>query len=476
MNQTLESIIQELIERYDKTRVIETDDGLKKVHPGEKGYDSARYRRPNEMTIMKLTRKLFFPDKKYQEPDLSDEEKNALILWTMERKEKGAAILSVLKEYLRLKFFNGEECYETGAIPTELDFLDKLTLDVLEVGNKLIRDKTIEITTEGGKAKYSAKELLEEWISFIKTKRTKFSHFNALRDEAQNVPYLMYGIYRKSIPNTNQPYMVFTRVKHSDSANEKLAQLWGMELDLLKKLEPYLENPSISRGYCNANTLAEKLRNKDPKNPAFKRYAKANNIKPNRIKELEAGFFYDMEDLFGLTIVFSHEYNQKYVDRLISFFSNPSSLFIYEKDSLDLHINDPSKPDEIQFRVRINKKILENLVGEKYANSIYIPEIIEIQVISMPDLVLKHLAPYLGERAYKEREKRKRTKGKARTFYESILDKLKSISPSKALESTEGEHEEQIRRNLRNPTNQKGYEVIKKLYESLCVLFKNRYN
>ncbi|MEM4397153.1 MAG: hypothetical protein QW757_00845 [Candidatus Woesearchaeota archaeon] len=460
----IEEIIQSLISRYDKTRVVETPEGLKKLHPGDCDYERARPREPDEMPLMKLTRKLFFPNGNYSEPDLNEEKQNALVQWTKERKERAAAFLHIL--YQHLGYINITQ--ESEPITTELDFLNFLT-DILSKYN--LPDKSVTITAGDYHTEHSSNKLLREWQSLIKSGKTTYNHFEGIRREAENVPYLMQVFYSPKMPQDNAPFMIFTRVKHSDSANEKLAQRWAEELDLLDRLKLFFEGDERKRGYKDSKALADDLRKKRPENPAYLRHVRSKGEDPNnksRLDELREGFIYEIEDLFGLTIVLSQRYDQTFVDNLIKIYFGNDSLFVFEKDSLDLHIDDPNKPDEAQFKVRINRKKLVELVGEEYAKEIYVPDSFEIQVISAPDLIIKQLAPFYGERAYKQRMKNKRTKEEnAYNYYQRILTFLRNISPGEAIGREQERHIQQIRNNLSRIPQQSGYEGFRKLLENL---------
>ncbi|MEM3373671.1 MAG: hypothetical protein QXE31_00470 [Candidatus Woesearchaeota archaeon] len=460
---SIEDIIQNLIKRYDKTRVVETPEGLKKLHPGDCDYERARPREPDEMPLMKLTRKLFFPNGNYSEPDLNEEKKKAFIQWTRKRKEKASAFLYILRQYLGYRSIN----LESEPITTELDFLNFLA-------NRLTKDnlpnKKVIITAEDYITKNSSKDLLKEWQRSSKGSKTSYTHFEGIRREAENVPYLMQVFYSPKMPQDNAPFMIFTRVKHSDSANEKLAQRWAEELDLLDRLKLFFEGKEKVSGYKDSKELADDFKKKKTENPAYIRYVRSKGEDPNnksRLDELREGFIYEIEDLFGLTIVLSQRYDQTFVDNLIKNYFGNDSLFVFEKDSLDLHVNDPNKPDEAQFRVKINRQKLVELVGENYAEQIYVPDSFEIQVISASDLIIKQFSPFFGERAYKERMKKKRTKGNAYNYYQRILTFLRDISPGESIGKEQERHVQQIRTNLSRIPQQTGYEGFRKLLENL---------
>lgn len=484
-NERLEKIVDKIIKRFDNTKIIGEPGVDQVVHSGEPLYNDprARKRHSHEISLAKLTRKLFFEDNKSKRfrksMELSSAEKEGLIYFTRRRKELGAVWVDFLKQGLANFYFGDADTYTSGPLFTETEFLDFYTQKVLHGGSRLFKDHEIEVGDLKTHTTYSALTLVKEWITLKNQGNCRYEHLKTIRKEGNSIPYLMHALYKSTIKsNDNSPSLIFGRVKHSDSANIKQAQMWAEELDLCDRLKLYADGNAKVTGYKDSEELALKLKSQEPKSSAFVRRFKSApgnaGKEPSRLDELLSNWRYDIEDLFGITIVLPRDYDPEFTYSLVNYFKAGNSIFVFEEGSEDDHTKKSDKPSEFQFKVRVNKELLYSQLSPEIASEIYMPDTIEIQIISAPDLVHKQLAPYLSERYYKGRKTRERlATPEARKYYDSISGTLKSISPVNETIADEEKHIGFIRNNLNSPnTYPEEYGSFKRILYFRNKLFK----
>jgi hypothetical protein len=449
----LETILNNLIPRIDENRVMDFPDGntSKPIHPGQKGYESARYRTIEEYTLAKLIRKIFVREhgkRPLERAYLSREEIDSIVYFTQQRKEKMAYWTGILMDQIEVELGKKEslgKVWETKNITKGIDFLDFLVNTFFDCG-KRIYDPNRQATVDG--IVYKAGEVLEEYVSKLKSAPKKDIRKKAIlhmrREAAKKDYHMIFRSIIKFPDKGNFLAAVYGRIKNSKSHNDKQAREWAkdiVDMDLIEilheegyALPDYVKNATEGEFDAKAKEFKKTLiipKDRDDKfNEAITRAkillysSKPNSSRFNtRFDEVYARHYYDIEDSSGATIVYSTYFGPDEIQEVKNFF-NTNQVFEFIEDSVDDHTTRKDKPHEYTFKVRLRKENLKIVLQDDF-KELYIPDTLEIQILSMPDMVHKYLTPGLNEFEYKERK----MKGAEDATFNKLFGQLQSLSP-----------------------------------------------
>ena len=167
-----------------------------------------------------------------------------------------------------------------------------------------------------------------------------------------------------------------------------------------------------------------------------------------RIDELMDKWYYEIGDSQGITIVFSHRVGPEEIEGIREYFIN-HVLYDFVPGSFDDHTTQPNKPQEVQFKIRLNRYWLEQALPTHLFYDFYFPDNIEVQITSLPDLVHKYLTPGLAEADYKKRIiTEKLGISEKNPDFQSIFQSLQGISPVLGTMRSYKDHREQLKTNL----------------------------
>ncbi len=462
-NEQHELVLENLIERIDPNRVITNDFGhLVVFHPGEPGYDEARPRKPNELSLAKLTRKLFLDEDTKElrtELDLSEEEREALLYFTYKRKEAGAfktaIIMADLMDSHRFQKDGRKplsEFWQSNYIENEAQFLDVLVNEVFRRGNRVF-DPSRRIDFKD--KKYVAIDVLKEFVRGLKNQGTKSVNHRVqkLMKEASKTPYHMMFHSRDNMPsNRNHLAVIYGRVKESNSENKKQSAYWARDIKQMEEIATLRdlgvdlsleEVPGdIKQEYRRALKAAERYRDMKPEYYIYKLDNRT------RFDELMDRWYYGIEDSYGITIVYSHRVGPEEIEETREYFHDLVLCDIVP-GSFDDHTKQPNKPQEVQFKIKLNRYWVEEALPPHLFHDFYVPDNIEIQVTSLPDLVHKYLTPGLAETDYKKRFiTEKLGISESNPDFLTIFQTLQGISPVQGTMEYFREHRNQLRKNL----------------------------
>jgi hypothetical protein len=431
----LEQRVQKLIIDIDPNKVIELEDGtLQVVHPGEEYFDYARPRKPYEMSLAKLTRKLFVNRQgDFGRIPLTAGQIEEVIYFTGMRKLQmgywttlaAAKVINDIANYGPI-----DEKWQMRLIEDGKQFLRVMTGDVLKRGDRLY-DKKREKNFKGS-IYVAGEELKIFWDALYgRGEKQYIVRAKKIMSKGSDKSYHMALYFRNSIPSdSNNIAVVYQRVKSSSSHNKKQAEKWAKDIEDMAGIEMlriYGLNADVNKlpksdrlPYIEAKQKEKELSSDNRPNHPL--------MFGNRFEEVWKRYYYDVEDSTGFTIAFSHSFSDKNIHDIVEYFRR-DSLFEFVEGSEDDHRKNPEKPYEFLFKIRVRKDALKIAFGEESElfRQLYMPDTIEVQITSLPDIVHKYVTPGLCESDYITRKEAKTPNAN----FQNIFQKIQEISPVK---------------------------------------------
>jgi hypothetical protein len=472
MNQEieLEQILQNWIIRTDTKVMVmnpETGDWVKeRIEDVNLQIEEWRYRTIEEFSIEKWTRYatgISSEDRILVEPDLTEKERLAFAYITEKRKLLMAAYLGQASKGI-IERFSDLEKWESVGIENHQEFLRFFINTHLDGGDKLYdpaKKYDVEYETELGqtvKKTYKIGKILKTFISELGAGK-KDARAKSIMGKAINYPHHMLAWYKKSWDKSkNQIVAVVTRIKNSLSEDFKHALYWAKDEQDLESIATWLSYAQEFAGEMDqfgsvydwaeyVNKTVEIDNTTHGKEFAAQRARALEfadvNIKAARdhrfkglprLSELLNRWYYGIGDSGGITIYLSQDVKKKLYGRnagdIVKGYFQDNPLFNLVLGSDDNHVNDPKKPNELQFKVKLDQDYLVSLLEEWGASEFYkevvMPDTMEIMVIGA-SAAIKYIAPGISAVEYKERQEREAVR--LSRFFNPIFKIIKSISP-----------------------------------------------